>query len=120
MSEVEWWRGSVIYRFSPDRLCESDGAGNLPAITAKLDLLADLGVDAISLAPFFDSASQDFFDDLPAEHSAVDPVSGTIEEFDGLLQRAHALGLRVLIDQVWGHTSDVHAWFQEKPGRPDE
>jgi alpha-glucosidase len=88
------------------------GIGDLPGVTAKLDHVAGLGVDAIWLAPFSASPHKDIGYDA-ADHAAVDPAFGTLDDFDALLERAHALGLRVLIDQVWSHTSDRHAWFLE-------
>jgi alpha-glucosidase len=111
---TEWWRGAVIYQIYPRSFFDSngDGIGDLPGVTAKLDHVARLGVDAIWLAPFFSSPQADFGYDV-SDHLAVDPVFGTLDDFDRLLARAHALGLKVLIDQVWSHTSDRHPWFLE-------
>jgi alpha-glucosidase len=111
---TEWWRGAVIYEIYPRSFFDSDGdgIGDLPGVTAKLDYVARLGVDAIWLAPFFASPQADFGYDV-SDHLAVDPVFGTLADFDRLLERAHALGLKVLIDQVWSHTSDRHAWFRD-------
>jgi alpha-glucosidase len=81
-------------------------------VTAKLDYVASLGVDAVWLSPFFVSPMRDFGYDV-ADHCAVDPVFGTLADFDALLARAHALGLKVIIDLVCGHTSDQHGWFRE-------
>jgi len=104
----------VIYQIYPRSFFDSngDGIGDLPGVTAKLDHVARLGVDAIWLCPFFTSPQKDFGYDV-ADHTAVDPLFGTLADFDALVARAHALGLRVLIDQVWSHTSDHHAWFRE-------
>lgn len=112
MVPTDWWRGAVIYQIYPRSFFDSngDGIGDLPGITAKLDYVASLGVDAIWLCPFFASPQKDFGYDV-TDHTAVDPIFGTLEDFDGLLDRAHAFGLKVLIDQVWSHTSDRHAWF---------
>ena len=109
-----WWRGAVIYQIYPRSFfdCNGDGVGDLAGITAKLDYVASLGVDAIWLSPFFASPMKDFGYDV-SDYRAVDPLFGTLEDFDRLLARAHALGLRVIIDQVYAHTSDAHAWFQE-------
>lgn len=112
MVPTDWWRGAVIYQIYPRSFFDSngDGIGDLPGITAKLDYVASLGVDAIWLCPFFASPQRDFGYDV-TDHTAVDPIFGTLEDFDALLDRAHALGLKVLIDQVWSHTSDRHPWF---------
>jgi len=114
----DWWRGAVIYQIYPRSFCDSngDGIGDLPGITAKLDHVADLGVDAIWLCPFFVSPQADFGYDV-ADHLAVDPRFGTLADFDALVARAHALGLKVLIDQVWSHTSEQHRWFRESRAR---
>jgi len=74
--------------------------------------VAGLGVDAIWISPFFKSPMADFGYDI-ADYRAVDPMFGTLEDFDRVLQRAHALGLKVMIDQVLSHTSDQHPWFQQ-------
>ena len=114
MTRAEWWRGAVIYQIYPRSFFDSsgDGIGDLPGVTARLDYVANLGVDAIWLCPFFTSPQHDFGYDV-ADHTAVDPAFGTLDDFDALIDRAHALGLRVLIDQVWSHTSNQHAWFTE-------
>ena len=110
----EWWRGAVIYQVYPRSYADTngDGVGDLPGITAHLDHIASLGVDAIWLSPFFTSPMKDFGYDV-ADYVGVDPIFGTIEDFDRLISRAHALGLKIIIDQVYAHTSDEHAWFQE-------
>ena len=109
----KWWRGAAIYQIYPRSFADSngDGIGDLPGITAHLDYVASLGVDAIWLSPFFTSPMKDFGYDV-ADYRNVDPMFGTLQDFDRLLQRAHALGLRVIIDQVYSHTSDQHLWFQ--------
>ena len=109
-----WWRGASIYQIYPRSFMDSngDGIGDLPGITQKLDHVADLGVDAIWISPFFTSPMKDFGYDV-ADYCGVDPIFGTLEDFDALIARAHALGLRVLIDQVYSHTSDEHPWFAE-------
>jgi alpha-glucosidase len=113
-SSREWWRGAVIYQVYPRSFADTngDGVGDLPGITAHLDHIASLGVDAIWLSPFFTSPMRDFGYDV-ADYVGVDPIFGTIEDFDRLIARAHALGLKIIIDQVYAHTSDEHAWFQE-------
>ncbi len=106
--------GAVIYQIYPRSFHDSngDGVGDLAGIAAKLDYVASLGVDAIWLSPFFVSPMRDFGYDV-ADHAAVDPIFGTLADFDHLLRRAHALGLKVIVDLVCGHTSDQHRWFQE-------
>jgi alpha-glucosidase len=113
MPNHHWWPGAVIYQIYPRSFLDSngDGIGDLAGVTAKLDYVASLGVDAIWLSPFFLSPMRDFGYDV-ADHCAVDPVFGTFADFDALLTRAHALGLKVLIDLVCGHTSDQHGWFR--------
>jgi alpha-glucosidase len=109
-----WWRGAVIYQIYPRSFADTngDGIGDLAGITSHLDYVATLGVDAIWLSPFFASPMKDFGYDV-SDYRAIDPVFGTMEDFDRLVARAHALGLRVIIDQVYAHTSDAHAWFQD-------
>jgi len=109
-----WWRGAVIYHIYPRSFADSngDGIGDLPGITARLEYIASLGVDAIWLSPFFTSPMKDFGYDV-ADYCNVDPMFGTLEDFDRLIERAHALGLRIVIDQVFSHTSDQHPWFWE-------
>lgn len=104
----------MIYQIYPRSFFDSngDGIGDLPGVTTHLDHVARLGVDAIWLCPVFASPQQDFGYDV-ADHTSIDPIFGTLEDFDRMVARAHALGLRVLIDQVWSHTSDKHFWFQE-------
>ena len=109
-----WWRGAVIYQIYPRSFADAngDGIGDLPGITARLEYVARLGADAIWISPFFKSPMQDFGYDV-ADYRDVDPIFGTLADFDALLARAHALGLKVIIDQVLSHTSDQHAWFVE-------
>jgi len=114
MSESTWWRGAVIYQIYPRSFLDTDGdgVGDLPGIIERLDYVAALGVDAIWISPFFKSPMADFGYDI-ADYRAVDPLFGTMADFDRLLEKAHALGLKVMIDQVLSHTSMEHAWFQE-------
>ena len=109
---TDWWRGAAIYQIYPRSFADSngDGIGDLPGITARLDYVAALGVDAIWLSPFFTSPMADFGYDI-ADYCDVDPIFGTLADFDALIARAHSLGLKVIIDQVWSHTSDEHPWF---------
>jgi alpha-glucosidase len=109
-----WWHGAVIYQIYPRSFLDSDGngVGDLPGIASKLDYVASLGVDGIWISPFFTSPMADFGYDI-ADYRDVDPLFGTLADFDALLARAHALGLKVMIDQVLSHTSEAHAWFRE-------
>lgn len=113
MSPPAWWHGAVIYQIYPRSFqdTDADGIGDLPGITQRLDYVAGLGVDAVWVSPFFKSPMADFGYDI-ADYRAVDPVFGTIEDFDRLLAKAHGLGLKIMIDQVLSHTSIEHPWFQ--------
>ncbi|HEY9009588.1 MAG TPA: alpha-glucosidase [Devosia sp.] len=112
--DKDWWRGAVIYQIYPRSFQDhnGDGVGDLVGITERLDYVADLGVDAIWLSPFFTSPMKDFGYDV-SNYRDVDPIFGTLGDFDRLLEKAHSLGLKVIIDQVISHTSDKHPWFQE-------
>ncbi|HEV7606795.1 MAG TPA: alpha-glucosidase family protein [Steroidobacteraceae bacterium] len=109
-----WWRGATIYQIYPRSFLDTngDGVGDLPGILAKLDYVATLGVEAIWVSPFFKSPMADFGYDI-ADYRAVDPIFGTLADFDRLIAKAHGLDLKVIIDQVLSHTSDQHAWFEE-------
>jgi alpha-glucosidase len=109
-----WWRGAAIYQIYPRSFADTngDGIGDLPGITKKLDYVASLGVDGVWLSPFFTSPMRDFGYDV-ADYRGVDPVFGTLADFDALVERAHAFKLKVIIDQVYSHSSDQHPWFQE-------
>ncbi len=112
--DPDWWRGAVIYQIYPRSFFDSngDGVGDLPGIERHLEHVARLGADAIWISPFFKSPMKDFGYDVE-DYRDVDPIFGTLADFDRLLARAHQLGLKVLIDQVLSHTSERHAWFQE-------
>lgn len=114
MRDQEWWRGAVIYQIYPRSFKDSngDGVGDLQGIIEKLDYIASLGVDAIWVSPFFASPMKDFGYDI-SDYRAVDPLFGSLQDFDQLIERAHALSIKVIIDQVLSHTSDQHAWFLE-------
>jgi alpha-glucosidase len=121
---TEWWRDAVIYQVYPRSFADAsgDGVGDIAGITSRLDHLAALGVDAIWLSPFYRSPQADAGYDV-ADYRDVDPLFGTLADVDLMLARAHALGLRVIVDLVPNHTSDDHAWFQEAlaagPGSPE-
>ncbi|MCB8837616.1 alpha-glucosidase family protein [Aurantimonas sp. VKM B-3413] len=112
--DAEWWRGGVIYQIYPRSYQDSsgDGIGDLAGITRRLAYVASLGVDAIWISPFMPSPMKDFGYDI-SDYRGVDPIFGTLEDFDALVAEAHRLGLKVVIDQVLSHTSDRHPWFVE-------
>ncbi len=108
-----WWHTAVAYQIYPRSFADSDGngIGDLEGIRRHLDHLTWLGVDAIWISPFFPSPMADFGYDV-SDYCGVDPIFGSLDDFDRLLADAHAAGLRVLIDWVPNHTSDAHPWFQ--------
>lgn len=114
---VEWWRGAVFYQIYPRSFKDSngDGVGDLNGVIGGLDYVASLGVDGVWLSPFFTSPMRDFGYDV-SDFCGVDPVFGTLADFDALVLKAHQLGLKIIIDQVYSHTSDQHAWFAESRG----
>ena len=114
MSKDEWWRGAVIYQVYPRSFLDTngDGIGDLRGITEKLDYVASLGVDGFWVSPFFTSPMIDFGYDV-SDYRDVDPIFGTLDDFNEMVARAHELGLKVIIDQVYSHTSDKHAWFEK-------
>jgi alpha-glucosidase len=111
---TDWWRGGVIYQVYPRSFQDSngDGIGDLPGILRRLDYLARLGVDAIWLSPIVESPQEDMGYDV-SNYTDVDRLFGSLEDFDALIERAHGLGLKVIMDQVLSHTSDKHPWFRE-------
>src|SRR5215211_4473300 len=108
----EWWRDAVFYEIYVRSFADSngDGVGDLAGITARLEYLRDLGVDAIWLTPFYPSPGADHGYDV-SDYVGVDPLFGTLGEFDDLVARAHDLGLRLIVDIVPNHTSASHPWF---------
>ncbi|MGB6136503.1 MAG: alpha-glucosidase family protein [Shewanella sp.] len=114
MNQVTWWRGGVIYQVYPRSLMDSngDGVGDLQGIIAKLDYIASLNVDAIWISPFFKSPMKDFGYDI-SDYLEIDPLFGTMADFEQLIEQAHQRNIKVVIDQVLSHTSDQHAWFEQ-------
>ncbi|HRO02266.1 MAG TPA: alpha glucosidase [Terricaulis sp.] len=111
---TDWLRGGVVYQIYPRSFRDSngDGVGDLKGIVEKLDYIAALGVDAIWISPFYRSPMKDYGYDV-SDYADVDPMFGALADFDLLMHRAHALGLKVILDLVFSHSSDQHAWFQE-------
>ena len=111
-SEAEWWKKAVFYEIYPRSFLDSngDGIGDLSGIRQKLPYLAELGVDAIWITPFFPSPQVDFGYDV-SDYENVDPQFGKLADFDRLLREAHRLHVRVIIDLVLNHTSDKHRYF---------
>ncbi len=119
-TEHSWWERGVIYQVYPRSFQDSDGdgVGDLAGIEARLDHIAALGVDAVWLSPIFPSPMADFGYDV-ADYCDVEPMFGTLADFDRLLAAAHARGLRLLLDLVPNHTSDQHKWFIESRSSRD-
>ena len=112
-SPADWWRHAVIYQIYPRSFADGngDGIGDLPGIIDRLPAVADLGVDAIWLSPFYTSPQKDAGYDV-ADYCDIDPVFGTLQDAERLIHSAHDLGLRVIVDLVPNHSSDLHEWFQ--------
>ena len=123
MSSAPWWRDAVIYQVYIRSFADSDGdgVGDMPGIRSRLGYLSELGVDALWITPFYPSPMADGGYDV-SDYRDVEPVFGTLADFDAMIADAHALGLRVIVDIVPNHSSDQHAWFQEAlaspPGSP--
>jgi alpha-glucosidase len=123
-STSDWWRHAVIYQIYPRSFADGngDGVGDLAGIIGRLPAIADLGVDAIWLSPFYRSPQKDAGYDV-SDYCDIDPVFGTLAEAEKLINTAHDLGLRIIVDLVPNHSSDQHAWFQAAlaaaPGSPE-
>ncbi len=120
MQQPVWWQRGVIYQIYPRSFKDSngDGIGDLRGVIEKLDYLRDLGIDAIWVSPFYPSPMVDFGYDI-SDFTAVDPMFGTLADFDELVEGAHARDIRVIVDFVPNHTSDQHAWFIESRSSRD-
>ncbi|MGE0501517.1 MAG: alpha-glucosidase family protein [Rhizobiaceae bacterium] len=110
--DYEWWRGAAIYQIYPRSFQDTtgDGIGDLKGVAQRLAHVASLGVDAVWLSPFFRSPMADMGYDV-SDYRDVDPLFGTLADFEAVVAEAHRLGLKVMIDQVLSHTSDQHPWF---------
>jgi alpha-glucosidase len=123
-SPSDWWRHAVIYQIYPRSFADGngDGMGDLPGIISRLPEVADLGVDAIWLSPFYRSPQKDAGYDV-SDYCDIDPVFGTLDDARELVAKAHGLGLRVIVDLVPNHSSSAHEWFQlalsAAPGSPE-
>ncbi|RZU66647.1 alpha-glucosidase [Microterricola gilva] len=111
---TEWWRTAAIYQIYPRSFADAngDGMGDLAGITSRMPALAELGIDAIWLSPFQTSPQRDAGYDV-ADYCDVDPLFGSLADFDEMLAEAHARGIRVIVDLVPNHSSDQHPWFVE-------
>ena len=116
---LPWWKTAVVYQIYPRSFADGngDGVGDLPGILAHVDHLADLGIDAVWLSPFYESPMRDFGYDI-SDHCAVDPVFGTLEDFDALVAALHERGIRLIVDFVPNHVSSDHPWFVEAVSDP--
>ncbi len=118
--DPDWWRGAVIYQIYPRSYQDSnnDGIGDLLGIVGRIPYIASLGVDAIWISPFFTSPMKDFGYDV-SDYCDVDPMFGTLADFDAVIETAHMWGIKVMIDLVLSHTSDEHPWFKESRSSKD-
>ncbi len=109
-----WWTRAVVYQVYPRSFADSngDGIGDLPGVLARLDYLAELGVDVLWLSPVYPSPQDDYGYDI-SDYRDIDPTFGTLADFDALLAAAHRRGIRIVMDLVVNHTSDEHPWFVE-------
>ena len=119
-SPPEWWRNAVLYQIYPRSFMDAngDGIGDLRGIADRLDHVARLGCDGVWISPFFRSPMADMGYDV-ADYTDIDPIFGTLADFDALMAKARALGLKVVIDQVFNHSSDRHPWFLESRSSRD-
>jgi alpha-glucosidase len=117
-ADLAWWQRGAIYQIYPRSFADSDGdgVGDLRGVHSRLDHLVALGVEALWLSPFYRSPMADFGYDV-SDYEDVDPVFGTLADFDALVDAAHARGLRVIVDWVPNHTSDRHPWFSDRARR---
>jgi oligo-1,6-glucosidase len=111
---AEWWKRATVYQIYPRSFCDSDGdgVGDINGITSKLGYLKELGVDVVWLSPIYQSPMRDNGYDI-SDYRAINPEFGTMEDFDRLLEEAHTLGLKIVMDLVVNHSSDQHPWFIE-------
>ncbi|WP_152401606.1 glycoside hydrolase family 13 protein [Paenibacillus cellulositrophicus] len=115
-----WWKEAAVYEIYPVSFMDTngDGKGDLRGIISKLDYLKDLGIDVIWICPIYESPGKDNGYDI-SDYYAINPEFGTMEDFDDLLQEAHARGMKIMMDLVLNHTSDQHPWFKESKSLTD-
>src|SRR4051794_23461041 len=115
-----WWRRAVFYEIAPISFQDSngDGKGDLPGLIRRLDYLTWLGIDAVWLTPVYPSPMLDLGYDI-TDYCAIDPVYGTMADFDALVAALHARGIRLILDLVPNHSSDQHPWFAESRSSRD-
>ena len=118
-SDPNWWRQAAVYQIYPRSFADAngDGIGDLPGITSRIPYLAELGVDAVWLSPFYPSALADGGYDVD-DYRGVDPKLGTLADFDEMVAALHASGIRLIVDIVPNHSSNRHRWFQEALASP--
>ena len=118
--EQKWWHGKTAYQIYPKSFCDSngDGIGDLRGIISKLDYLQELGVELVWLSPIFKSPFVDQGYDI-SDYQDIDPVFGTMADFDELLAQAKARGIDIILDLVINHCSDKHEWFQKACADPN-
>ncbi len=121
MTGTPWWQHGIVYQIYPRSFQDTngDGIGDLDGITRRLDYLAWLGVDAVWVCPIYTSPMADFGYDISKNYRDVDPIFGTLADFDKLIQEAHSRGLKLILDFVPNHTSDQHPWFLESRSSRD-
>lgn len=119
--DAQWWRTAVIYQIYPRSFADGngDGIGDLVGITARLDSLSSLGIDAIWFSPFFESPQKDGGYDI-SDYRKIDPLFGSNQDFYALIEKAHSLGIRIIVDIVPNHTSDQHLWFKTALAAPQD
>ena len=110
--KYRWWQRGIVYQVYPRSFQDSNHDGDLKGITARLDYLVELGIDAVWVSPIFPSPMADFGYDV-SNHTDIDPLFGTLADFDALVAAAHARGLKIVLDFVPNHTSSQHPWFVE-------
>ncbi len=117
--DADWWRQATVYQIYPRSFADAngDGIGDLPGITSRVDYLARLGVDAVWLSPFYPSALADGGYDVD-DYRNVDPRLGTLADFDAMVAALHAAGIRLIVDIVPNHSSNLHRWFQDALAAP--
>jgi len=115
-----WWKHGIVYQVYPRSFqdADGDGVGDLAGITDRLPYLADLGVDAVWISPIYPSPMADFGYDV-ADYTGVHELFGTMDDADQLIESAHDLGLKVILDYVVNHSSHQHPWFQESRSSRD-